>query len=150
MTGRMPDCTLASTACQEQDFCLSWAMIPNLWVLGFLVLYLLSSHFFFALFSLPPLELSFSNRDLIISFSCLALLKHLLASLSACRARAQVQAWHRRPGTRWPQLRFNVTSSQSLLVPDSQVPPRGFLNPFRPLCLCVCCSSSPECPSPLY
>lgn len=71
----LPDYTLASTACQEQDFCLSWAMIPNLWVLGFLVLYLLSSHFSFVLFSLPPLELSFSNVDLIISLSCLTLLK---------------------------------------------------------------------------
>lgn len=79
------------------------------------------SFFLRTVFTTTP-ELSFSNRDLIISFSCLALLKHLLASLSACRARAQVQAWHRRPGTRWPQLRFNVTSSQSLLVPDSQVP----------------------------
>lgn len=60
-------CKLASTACQEQDFSLLWAVIPKLWVLGFLVLYLLSSHFSFTLLSLPPRELSFSSTDLISS-----------------------------------------------------------------------------------
>ena len=38
-------CKLASRACQD-EFSLLWALSPKLWILGFLVLYLLSPHFF--------------------------------------------------------------------------------------------------------
>ena len=91
-------CKLASRACQE-DFSLLWAMSPKLWILGFLVLYLLSPHFFsFTPFSLLLLELSFPSTDLISSLPYLIRLKHLLAFPSAHRDFPKLQTWHQRSG----------------------------------------------------
>ena len=143
-------CKLASAACQEQDFSLLWAVIPKLWVLGFLVLYLLSSHFSFTLLSLPPRELSFSSTDLISSLPYLIGLKNLLALPSAHRDIPKLQTWHQRPRTPSPKY-FSVSPPANLCTYAMAKPPLGFLNPavpFRPLCLCVCCSSCLGMPFP--
>lgn len=115
----LQDCRLAFAARQEQNFCLSWTMAPELWVLRFLVLYLLSSHFP-SQFPLSPL--SFSNTDLIIQPPCLTRPGLSPGTPSCPQSTFPSSGMASRPGTPRPQLLFSVTSSQFLHVPYGEVP----------------------------
>lgn len=110
----------------------------------------LSSHFSFTLFSLPPLEFSFSSTDLITPFLCLRMLKKLLALPGAYRAHSQVPAWCHQPGTPWPQRLFNVPPDSPCMYPMAK---SWFSKPNCAFLVSVpllCCSPSPGGPSPPY